>query len=79
LLRNIGAVVAGLAVGMAVNMLLVMLSGLLDPMPEGLDFSDQAGMAKFMATLPVTAFLIILLAHLVQSFVGAWGLTIVFE
>jgi len=72
MLRNIGAAVVGLAAGMAVNMLFVMLTGSLYSMPEGLDFTDQTGMAKFMATLLVTAFLIIFLAHLGQPFVGAW-------
>jgi hypothetical protein len=42
MIRNILAVIVGLAAGMAVNMALVMLNGyVLFPMPEGMDMYDQ--------------------------------------
>lgn len=71
--RNTLAVVAGLFLGSCVNMALVMLnSSVLYPMPEGADMNDPAAMNAWVATLPDTAFGVVLAAHLGQSFVGAW-------
>ena len=76
MIRNILAVVVGLAVGMAVNMALVMLNGaVLFPMPDGLDMFDPEQADAFnayIATLPTSAFLVVLAAHLGQSFFGGW-------
>ena len=72
-LRNIGAVVLGLFAGMAVNMGFIMLNSyMLFPMPEGIDMNDPEQMNAYVATLPTAAFLVVLLAHLGQSFVGGW-------
>ena len=62
----------GLIVGMAVNMALIMVSWALFPMPDGMDMNVPAEMNAYVATLPVTAFFIIIAAHLGQSFVGGW-------
>jgi len=71
--RNILAVVAGTAVGMAVNMALIILnSQVLFPMPAGMDMYDPVQMNAYIATLPVAAFLVVMAAHLGQSFVGGW-------
>lgn len=71
MLRNFVAVVAGMIVGMVVNMALVMLNGyVLFPMPDGLDMNDVAGMNAYIQTLPTAAFVVVLAAHLGQSFVG---------
>ena len=72
MLRNICAVIVGLAGGMAVNMLIVMLSTVLYPMPEGVSFNDREGLEAYIETLPFTAFLIVMLAHLGQALVGGW-------
>ena len=51
-------VVAGLVVGMAVNMALVLLNAyVLFPMPEGMDMSDVETFNAYIATLPTAAFL----------------------
>jgi hypothetical protein len=68
--RNLIAVVLGMLAGMAVNMSLVLLVMFLHPMPAGVDFSDSAAMATYFATIPATGFLIVLAAHLGQSFFG---------
>ena len=68
--RNLIAVVLGMLAGMAVNMSLVLLVMFLHPMPEGVDFSDSAAMPTYFATIPATGFLIVLAAHLGQSFFG---------
>jgi hypothetical protein len=55
---------------MAVNMSLVLLSLVLFPMPEGVDFTDTAAMPDYFSSIPAAGFLIILTAHLGQSFFG---------
>jgi hypothetical protein len=73
MIRNILAVVAGLAVGMAFNMAIIMAnSHVLFPMPAGLDMADPDQMNAYVATLPFAAFLVVLVAHLGQSFFGGW-------
>lgn len=73
MIRNIFAVLAGLAVGMAVNMALIMLNAyVLFPMPDGMDMYDPEQMNEYIATLPTVAFFVVLAAHLGQSFVGGW-------
>jgi len=74
MLRNVGAVILGMIVGMAVNMALVMLNTyVLFPMPAGLEMSDAAGFNAYIATLPSSAFILVLAAHLGQSFFGGWA------
>jgi len=73
LIRNIFAVIVGLAIGMAVNMALFMLNALvLFPMPEGMDMNDSVQLNAWIVTLPTAAFFVVLAAHLGQSFVGGW-------
>jgi len=72
-IRNIVAVVVGLAAGMAVNMSLVMLNArVLFPMPEGTDMNNPEQLNAWVATLPTAAFFVVIAAHLGQSFVGGW-------
>jgi hypothetical protein len=70
IVRNILAVLAGMIVGSAVNMGLIMLSWQIFPMPEGMDPNDSAQFNEYVAGLPVAALLLVILAHLGQSFVG---------
>ena len=71
MIRNILAVIGGLAVGMAVNMALVMLNAyVLFPMPQGTSMQDTEQFKAYIATLPTTAFLVVLAAHLGQAFAG---------
>lgn len=73
MLRNIGAVIAGLVVGSIVNMSLVMLnSSVLNPMPPGTDMNDPAQFGAYIETLPGWAFLVVMAAHLGQATVGGW-------
>ncbi|MDP6539629.1 MAG: hypothetical protein QF903_01700 [Planctomycetota bacterium] len=72
MIRNILAVFVGLAAGMAVNMAIVMVNAYaLFPMPEGTSMADTEAMKAYVATLPTAAFLVVIVAHLGQSFVGA--------
>ena len=67
MIRNILAVVVGLIVGMIFNMCVVLLNTTLYPMPEGVTFEDADGTAAYFAELPVTAFLIVIVAHVGQA------------
>ena len=70
-MRDIMAVLVGWVVGMAVNMAFAFLNVALYPMPDGVTFDDKEGFAAYIETLPLTAFLIVLVAHLSQAFFGA--------
>lgn len=73
MIKNVFAILIGLAAGMAVNFSLIMLNGsVLFPMPEGMDMNDPEQMNAYVATLPTLAFFPVLAAHLGQSFVGGW-------
>ena len=72
MLRNMCAVLVGLLAGMAFNMVLVILNTLLYPIPEGVDFSNADAMAKYFSSLPLVAFLIVMIAHIGQAFVGGY-------
>jgi hypothetical protein len=70
--RNVIAVIIGIIAGMALNMGILQVSYLAYPIPEGLDINDPAQLQDYLDTLPATAFLVAMLAHLAQSFGGAW-------
>eukprot|EP01006_Ploeotia_vitrea_P043903 TRINITY_DN66788_c2_g7_i1.p3 TRINITY_DN66788_c2_g7~~TRINITY_DN66788_c2_g7_i1.p3 ORF type:complete len:142 (-),score=18.35 TRINITY_DN66788_c2_g7_i1:630-1055(-) len=71
-LQNIGAVVLGFVIGSMVNMAFVLLNVyVLYPLPEGVDMNNSQQMSAWVETLPTPAFIVVLLAHLGQSFVGA--------
>ena len=73
MVRNILAAIAGIIVGMVLNMGLIQLNmQVFFPMPAGTDMNDPAQFNAFIASLPTQAFLLVLLAHLGQSFVGGW-------
>lgn len=72
MLRNVGAVIAGMFVGMALNMAIIMINLISFPMPEGLSMQDQEGFSAWAATLPDSAFILPMVAHLAQAFGGGW-------
>jgi hypothetical protein len=65
LFRNILALLAGIVAGGITIALIQALNVKFYPRPPVIDFKDQAAMAKYMAGLPVGAFLIVLLSYLV--------------
>jgi len=72
ILRNILAVVAGLIVGSAVNMGLVMISGSVIPPPVGVDTSTMEGLKEGMHLFEAKHFIFPFLAHAFGTFVGAF-------
>lgn len=72
MLRDIGAVLAGMVVGGVANMAVILVSWAIWPMPEGMDMNDPEALQAYIATLPVAALLMAVLAHLLQAFLGGW-------
>lgn len=72
MLRNVGAVIAGMLVGSVVNMALILVNFKLFAAPDSMSFSDEAAMVEFIGTLPPHAFILPMVAHLGQAFVGGW-------
>jgi hypothetical protein len=73
ILRNILAVVAGLVVGSAVNMSLVMLGPAVFPPPPGVDMTTAEGLAKGMPLFDARHFVFPFLAHALGTLAGAFA------
>ncbi|MBC7776584.1 MAG: hypothetical protein H7246_14210 [Phycisphaerae bacterium] len=69
-LRALFAVMAGILAGGLVIMLVEMLSS--QTPPAGMNINDPAKMSEWIATLPMSAFAILLLAYFLGSAVGGW-------
>lgn len=72
MLRQLGAVFAGLVVGSIANMAIIVASWTMWPMPAGLDPADAQALAAYVASLPTAAFVVVMLAHLAQAGIGGW-------
>lgn len=71
ILRNVLAVVAGIAAGSVVNMALVTLGPSLVPPPAGVDVTSAEGLAKAMPLLEPRHFVMPFLAHALGTLAGA--------
>jgi nitrate/nitrite transporter NarK len=71
-LRNIAAVVFGLVVGSAANMAVLFVNMAIFPAPADFDMYDPVQMTAYIETLPQTAFLLVMVAHLTQAGLGGW-------
>ena len=72
MVRNIAGVVVGLFVGSVANMALIFANMALFPAPPDLDIMDPEAFAAYAAGLPDTAFILPMVAHLAQAFIGGW-------
>ena len=72
MLRNIGAIVAGLVVGGLANMALIGVNLALYPPPEGADLGNPEQLQAYVSTLPAAAFFVSAAAHVAQAFLGGW-------
>lgn len=61
-------VVAGLLIAFVVMMIFEYINSLLYPLPAGLDIGDTEAVQAFTATLPWTAYILVLLGWIVGSF-----------
>jgi hypothetical protein len=71
MVRNILGVIAGIIVGVIVNMGLIMISSAVIPPPAGVDMTTVEGMKEGMALLEPKHFIFPFLAHALGSFFGA--------
>jgi len=71
LLRNILAVIAGIAIGGVVNSALITLSPSLIPPPPGVDVTTAEGLAKAIHLFEPRHFIMPFLAHALGTLVGA--------
>lgn len=71
ILRNILAVVVAVVIGGMVNMGIIMLSGSLIPLPEGVDPNDMESINANIDKYETIHFLMPFLAHAMNAFVGA--------
>ena len=76
MVRNIAAGIVGVVVAIILVQGIEMLSHVIYPIPEDMDFSDIRKVREFMTTLPVGAILSVGLAWSIGAFggtlVGAW-------
>lgn len=72
ILRNILAIVAGVIVGSAVNMGLVMLGPIVIPPPAGTDMTTMKGLTEAMPLMQPKHFIFPFLAHALGTLTGAW-------
>ncbi len=70
-LRLIVAIVAGILAGSIFNGAVSSLNLMLYPLPEGVEWTDVEALERYLANLPVMAYVLILIAHFGQSFVGS--------
>lgn len=71
-IRIILAVVAGLVLGSAVNMGLILLSPMVIPPPPGVDVTDMDSLAESMHLFQFRHFVFPFLAHAAGTLVGAY-------
>lgn len=69
--RNILAVIAGIILGSAVNMGIIMISGSIIPPPEGANVATMEGLKESIHLFEVKHFIMPFLAHAIGTFTGA--------
>jgi carbon monoxide dehydrogenase subunit G len=72
ILKLVGAAIGGILAGAIVIMLIEGISSMVHPMPEGLKVDDLEGMKAFVASLPPSAFLFVLLAWSLGLFTAGY-------
>jgi hypothetical protein len=73
------AVIVGVLAGVVVIALIQSLSHLIYPLPAGVDVNDTEAMKQVISTLPVGAFLFVLLSYAVGSFSGGLVSALIFK
>ena len=70
-IRNILAIVAGVVLGSAVNMGIIMIGGSIIPPPEGADVSTMEGLKASLHLFQPKHFIMPFLAHAIGTLAGA--------
>src|SRR5687768_14305907 len=68
--RKLGGILLGAIVGYLIVSAIEMLNLMLFKPPAGLDFKDPAALKNFVASLPETAFILVIVAWIVGTFIG---------
>jgi hypothetical protein len=68
--RTIAAIVVGIIVSMVTITVVHQISGMIYPLPEGTDPNDMEALKRILPTMPLGAFLMVLLAWESGAFVG---------
>lgn len=71
-LRNVLGLLLGLIVGAVINGLIINISGLIIPPPEGLDVKTMEGLKAGMHLMEPRHFIMPFLAHAIGTLVGAF-------
>jgi len=71
IVKNILAVITGIIIGGALNMGIIMISGLIIPPPDGADLTTMEGLKTSMHLMQPQHFIMPFLAHALGTFVGA--------
>ena len=71
IVKNILALLAGIIIGSAVNMGIIMVSGSIIPAPEGVDPSDMESIKASMHLYQAKHFIFPFLAHAIGTLAGA--------
>lgn len=71
-LKSVLAVLGGVVVGFIVIFVVQNISSAMYTLPEGVGMDDREALARAMATLPIGAFLLVLLSYAMGSFIGGW-------
>ena len=69
--KNVLAVIAGLVIGSAVNMGIIMISGSIIPPPEGADITTMKGLIESMHLMGPQHFIFPFLAHALGTLVDS--------
>lgn len=72
ILKNILALLAGVFIGGALNMAIIMISGKIIPPPEGADLTTMEGLKTAMSLMTPKHFLMPFLAHALGTLLGAF-------
>lgn len=72
MLRIALGIIVGIVLGSIVFMAFQMLNGVFFPLPEGVSYTDQESMKKFVGSLPPTGFILVLVGYAVGSLASAF-------
>jgi len=72
MIRNIGALIAGIVIAFVLIYLIEMLGHAIYPPPPDLDFSNPDAVRPYIATLPIVALLFPMIGWLLGAFAGSF-------
>ena len=73
MVKNIVGILVGLVIGMVANMAIIQLNMSFFPPPAGFDQADHEQLSAYLGGLPAQAFVLPIVAHLSQAFLGGWA------